>query len=253
MFPVFFRLGPISIYAYGTMLLLGFLAGELLAQREARRRGLNPDLILDLAIWILVSSLIFARLVYLLLNLHEYAGSPLRLSLVWAGLSFHGGLFGGVLAGWLFSRRRNVPFLQLADIVAPSIALGYAFARIGCFLNGCCYGRPTDLPWGIRFPGAGEAVHPTQLYAALGSFALFLLLWRVRKGLPTSGQLFFLYLGGYSVLRFFIEILRRDYTSRTLFDSMTAAQVASLLLLAFSAWMFQRLSRPTAPAAGSEP
>jgi phosphatidylglycerol:prolipoprotein diacylglycerol transferase len=247
-FPVLFRLGPVTIYAYGAMLLLAFAAGELLAQREARRRGLNPELILDLAIWVLVSSLVFARLTYILFHLADYARYPRELLFAWSGLSFHGGLFGGVLAGWLFARRRKVSFLALADTVTPSLALGYAIARIGCFLNGCCYGGPTDLPWGVIFPSVLERVHPVQLYDSFANLLLFLALWRLRGRLAISGQLFFLYLGLYSIIRFFMEILRRGYTSRTLFDSITAAQLASIALLALSAWMMWRLWRRAASA-----
>jgi len=149
----------------------------------------------------------------------------------------------------LFSRRRSIPFWTLADMAAPALALGYGIARFGCLLNGCCYGAPTDLPWGIRFvlfPDSAittEPSHPTQLYSALGSFAILgILIWLGRR-LPARGQLFTFYLMLYSILRSAVEVLRKGYTARVLFDGITEAQTASAVIFAAALGAFFLLGR----------
>ena len=240
MHPTLFRLGPIEIYSYGVMLMVGFIAAILWAGREARKRGLQPDKIIDLSLWVLAFGLIFARGLFILLNLDYYRSQPLSALFFWQGrfaiqgLSFHGGLLGAMLGGFFYSRRAKIPWLTLADICAPAAALGYGFGRLGCFLNGCCYGAPASLPWAVRFlsPEGGftPPSHPTQIYSALGAWVIFgLLLW-LRGHLRGRGQLFFAYLGLYSVMRFLVEILRRNYTAETAFDSLTQAQLASAIL-----------------------
>lgn len=246
MHPTLFRFGPIEVYSYGVMLMVGFIAAIFWARREAAKRGVDPNKIIDLALWILIFSLFFARVVFILLNLDFYRSQPLselflsggRIAI--QGLSFHGGLLGALLAGLIFARRAKISWRTLADICAPAVALGYGFGRIGCFLNGCCYGAPSTLPWATRFlldPAGGNWTapsHPTQLYAALGSWVIFGLLLRLRGRLPGRGQLFFAYLGLYSLLRFSVEFLRRGYSAQVLFDNFTYAQVASVGLFVAS-------------------
>ena len=239
MHPDLFHIGPVTVHSYGTLLMLGFLAGIWLAAREARRRGLPSELAIDLGLWTLVAGVVFARVVFAALNWPDFAADPKRVLFIWreGGLSFHGGLLGGVLAGALLARRRRISFWTLGDITAPVLALGYAIARIGCLLNGCCYGAPTALPWGVRFPvfpDAGictQASHPTQIYSSLGSLVILAILLKARARLPARGQLFCLYLALYSVLRSAIEVLRRDYTATRFFDGITQAQAASGVIL----------------------
>jgi phosphatidylglycerol:prolipoprotein diacylglycerol transferase len=238
MHPYLIRLGPLTIYSYGAMLLLGFLAGLWWARREGRRRGIAPGAIVDLYLWMLIGGLRFARVFFILLNFEFYRSQPLA-SLFFGsghfaiqGLSYHGGLFGAILGSLIYVRRARLSWLILADIMAPAAALGYGFGRIGCFLNGCCYGAPTTLPWGVGFPESGlELRHPTQIYAALGSWVIFgLLLW-LRNRLPGKGQLAFSYLALYSVLRFGVEFFRRGYTAQTAWGSaLTQAQLASIIM-----------------------
>lgn len=235
MLPVLFRIGPFTVHSYGTLLMIGFLAGILLARRQARRLGLSSELALDLALWILIGALPAARALFVALHWPDYAERPAEALYLWkeGGLSFHGGLLGGVLAAALFSRRRRLPFLTLADMVTPGLALGYGIARFGCLLNACCYGAPTSLPWGIRFPIfpdssiLTEPSHPTQVYSALGSFAILTFLLWVQPRLRARGQLFLLYLASYSVLRSAVEVLRRGYTARVLAHGITEAQALS--------------------------
>jgi phosphatidylglycerol:prolipoprotein diacylglycerol transferase len=241
-FPDLFRVGPVEVHSYGTLLMVGFVAGILLARRQARRLGLSADLPLDLGVWVLVAGVVFARGVFAVLNWGYFAARPVEVLYVWrqGGLSFHGGFLGGVLAGMVFARRRGVSFWSLADMAAPAIALGYGIARFGCLLYGCCYGVPTALPWGIKFPLFPDSrimtdpSHPTQVYAALGSFAILgVLLW-MRGRLAVRGQLFLLYLMLYSVLRAGVEVLRRGVSAYPLVagSPVTQAQVASAVIFA---------------------
>jgi phosphatidylglycerol:prolipoprotein diacylglycerol transferase len=236
---------PIQIRSYGVMLMLAFAAGIYVAMQRAPLYRIDPPHIIDLSLFVLVGSLIGARVCYVLLNWgDEFASeAPREVLSVWeGGLSFHGGLIGGVLAGLLFCYWRRVRPSLVADLVAPSVALGYAIARLGCFLNGCCHGGPTNLPWGVDFPEAADDVqvhihvHPTQLYASLGSVLVaILLLWLVPR-IRVPGHLAMWYLACGSVLRFFVEFLRRGYTAdpwRPL-SALTEAQAASLGLIIVS-------------------
>jgi len=238
MFPTLFRIGPVEIHTWGTLLMLGFVAGILVTRREARRVGMSPEVALDLGLWLLVSGVVFARAVFVALNWSDFAPRPADALYIWreGGLSFHGGLGGGILAGAIFSKWRRIPFWSLADVTAPGLALGYAITRIGCFLNGCCYGAPTSLPWGVRFPLypdsqiTTEPSHPTQLYAALGSLAIFAALLLLRKRLFARGQVFLLYLVLYAIMRSGMEVLRKGYSARLLVDGITQGQFASALM-----------------------
>lgn len=260
MHPVLFHIGPQAVHSYGVMLMLGFLAGLWLSRRQARRVGLSPDLPIDLGVWVLIASIVMARVTYVALNWADYATRPSEILRIWqeGGLSFHGGLLGGVLAVLIYGWRARTSFWLLADMLSPGLALGYGLARFGCFLNGCCYGAPTHLPWGVVFPGiTTEPSHPTQIYAALGSFVICALLLRLQPRLRAQGQLFLLYLMLYAVLRLVVEIFRRGASAQEVFHGVTQAQVVSLALFAVAAFAFPRLARtgvryqrsPTGPGA----
>lgn len=259
MHSILLKLGPITIYSYGFMLMLAFLAGTLVATRVARRRGIPGDVVLDLVAYLLIAALIGARVLYVALpeNWSYFQNNLGEIGKIWTGgLSFHGGLLGGVLAGAWFCRRRQLPFLLMADILMPSLALGYAIGRLGCFLNGCCYGAPTDLPWAFRFhdpPVTGPLTapsHPTQIYASLINLGIFALLWGLAMRKTRPGQVFFAYLALYAVYRFGIEFLRKGYTAREWLGGLTEAQVGSLVMLvvtvALYAWA-SRMTRTPAP------
>ena len=246
----------VQLYSYGLMLMLALAAGIAWSVREAHRRCLPAEIILDLALAVVISGLVGAKLLFMLLNLGHYAKQPMDMVTEWqSGLSFHGGLAAGVIAGIWFARSRKLSFWLLADIVAPALALGYSIARIGCFLRGCCYGVATNLPWGLRFvedlrdydPAhwiwQPEAHHPTQLYASLSSLAIFFVLLWARDRFSARGQLFFLYLALYGVARGLIEILRRGDTAIAVLGPITQAQIASIVLVIVSVWAILRLGR----------
>ena len=170
MMPELFRIGPIPVHTYGLMWMVGIWLAVWRALRVARRYGVDPDDVFDLAFWAILVGVIGGRLGYVLIFWRSYAEDPLAILRVWeGGMSYFGGFGLAILAAWWFVRRRRLDAWRIADLAAPSIALGYAIARIGCFGAGCCYGAPTDLPWGVLFPGHSHPVHPTQLYSTNGT------------------------------------------------------------------------------------
>ena len=252
MLPRLFHFGPFTLYSFGLMVILGFAAGIMLAGRLARERRLPEDAFLDGATWMLLASIAGARLLFVLLNWSKFSTHLLDIGAVWqGGMSFNGGIAGGVLAGILYLRSRKLPLLPMADAAAPGLALGYAIGRIGCLLNGCCYGCPTTLPWGIHFPDAHDGLphHPTQIYATILNLLLMAGLIRVYRRPHHTGQVMALYVAGYSLYRFAVESLRKGYTADVMMFGLTQAQVFSLLAiavgLAWWAWLKRRM--PLAP------
>jgi phosphatidylglycerol:prolipoprotein diacylglycerol transferase len=286
----------LGLHSYGLAIAIGFAVGVVLAARQARREGLDPAAMLDLLFWILVSGVLGSRVAFVLLHAGEYAGlcagdgprafrqilsdcaAPLRL---WeGGLVFYGGALGATFAVALFTRRRGWRFGQVADILAPALALGHVFGRLGCFFAGCCFGKP----WahGLAFPprsvafdelvragtlapdaAATPTLHPTQLYEAAGELAIFFLLRWIRPRRPFAGALALLYALTYAALRFVVEALRGDTARGFLFRLSTpglaavlglppdqplflsSAQTVSLLLgTAALAWLLRASRQP---------
>jgi phosphatidylglycerol:prolipoprotein diacylglycerol transferase len=221
------------------MLALGFLVGILwLLKREAKPKGLSTDAVLDFSLMALLGSIIGARGLFVALNWSEFAGGSLWdvLWLTRGGLSFHGGLAGAIGASLLFCTRRKIPFGTLSDAGTPSIPLGYALARVGCFLNGCCQGCPTDLPWAVRFAsGSGNGgltppSHPAQIYDALMSLAVFGILLLLKPHFRARGQLLAAYVVLYSLERYIAEIWRAGCSATSFgpLAPLTQAQVAGV-------------------------
>jgi phosphatidylglycerol---prolipoprotein diacylglyceryl transferase len=212
--PVAFQIGPVKVHWYGLMYLLAFAVAWWLGRLRAREtwRGWSPTEVDDLIFYGMIGVIVGGRLGYTVFyGLPGHGGDPWSLLRVWeGGMSFHGGLLGVLAAMWLFARRRGRRFFSVADFLAPLVPFGLAAGRVGNFINGELWGRPTDLPWGVVFPSGGElARHPSQLYqAALEGLALFALLWwfsrRPRPAMAVSG----LFLTGYGVFRGLVEFVR---------------------------------------------
>lgn len=252
--PMLLEWGPLSIRWYGFLIASAVLLGVTLSQNLANRRGVNPDLISDLAIVLVVAAIPSARLYYVLFQWQEYAQRPDQIFAIWkGGIAIHGAILGGLIASLIFARIRRVPFWQLADLVAPSLILGQAIGRWGNFFNSEAFGRPTDLPWKLyiplerRPPGytGFEFFHPTFLYESiwnLGTFAvLMVLFFRGLKepGKLKTGTLFLTYLVLYSCGRFWIEGLRMD---SLMLGPLRIAQVVSLSQIGLGAlgllWLY---------------
>ena len=244
MHPILLKIGLISIKSYGFMLMIAFLAGLFWANKEAKREGIKFEQLVDLTLYIIIGGVVLARLVHVFLEYKHYSDYPVDILKVWSvgGLSFHGGVLGGVIATVLYAKRHNIHLWKLADMLTPSLALGYAIGRIGCFLNGCCYGVPTKLPWGVKFAGATSAVHPTQLYASAAGLILFFVTLHLGRAKKYDGQIFYSFLIFYSLYRFLIELLRRGASAKLLLDGLTQAQIASVVIIIGSVVMLRFLS-----------
>ncbi len=224
MHPDIVTIGPFTVHSYGLMIVVGFIAATWLAMRRAPRFDITPTHMFDVAYWVLLSSMGGAKLFYIIVNWREFSRdlsllpeSPMDfLRTQGGGFIFFGGLAGAFVAGIVFARRHNIPFWQLADLSAPSIALGHCLGRIGCFLAGCCHGKACAAPWAITFHDPNSlaphniALHPTQLYSAASLLILAgVLIWLTRyRRFP--GQIFLGYVILYSIIRFIIEFFRGD-------------------------------------------
>jgi len=233
--PIAFQLGSLTIHWYGVMIALAFLFGLWTATLRARRENISGEKIADIVLWLMIGGILGARAVYVTTYWREeFANQPFSeiFMIQHGGLVYYGGLIGAIVAGAIYIRWKKMPFWKTADVLAPSIALGSVFGRAGCLLNGCCYGRPTNLPWGIRFPAdhptGGVPVHPTEIYDGLLNQALYVFLaWLFRRK-KFDGQIFATYLLCYAVARSFVEYFRGDYTNLHYHLGLTPAQWISV-------------------------
>lgn len=217
------------------MIALAFLAGLWTATRRARRENIPGEYIADVTLWLMVGSILGARFVYVTTYWKtEFANQPFSevFMIQHGGLVYYGGLIGATIAGMIYLRWKKMPLWKTADVLAPSIALGSVFGRIGCLLNGCCYGRPCNLPWAIRFPAdhptGGVPVHPTEIYDALLNLTLYIFLaWLFRRK-KFDGQIFATYLILYAVFRGIVESFRGDYPADHIHAGLTSAQLVSV-------------------------
>ena len=235
MHPIAFYLGSHPIHSYGVMIALAFLVGLWTATRRGALVNIAREDIGDVTLWLMVGAIVGARVVYVTTYWKdEFAGGPISeiFMIQHGGLVYYGGLIGATLAGLIVIHWKKMPLWKTADVLAPSIALGNVFGRIGCLLNGCCYGRSCSLPWGIRYPAdhptAGLPVHPTQIYDALLNLALYgFLAWLFRRR-KFDGQIFATYLLCYAVTRSIVETFRGDYNVGHLHFGLTPAQLVSV-------------------------
>ena len=262
MLPQLFKIGPVPINSYGLMIAIGFLVGLFLVLRTARKWGMNDKVLADAAFFVLPIGILGCRLLHIILFPSAYSwDDPLGWIAVWrGGLVFQGGPPAGILFLWWYLPRHGVSFWRTVDAATPFLPLAHGFGRLGCFLNGCCYGKPSDAPWAIAFPRIprdtslpvmgsrvyedhlrrfsdlspdvhlwSHPVHPTQLYEFAGLMALcgFLLLLR-KKWYPYVGFQLPIYLIGYGVLRFIVEMYRGDHNP-THFLGLTDQQFFSVV------------------------
>ncbi len=266
MCPVLFQVGPFTIYSYGLMLALGFLVASWLMTKEYRRKKLDPNLAGNITLIALVAGVIGSKILYLLEHWDQFVANPSAMAFSPGGLSFFGGLFLATAAIYVYTRSKKIDFLTVADGTSPGLMLGYGVARLGChFAGDGDYGFPTDLPWGTNYSGGtyppSEAFrnfpeltsqypggivpdatlcHPTPVYEFLICAAFFLILWKYRTSITTTGRLFMLYLVLAGIERFAIEFLRiNPRVALGLSEYQFIA--ASLVLIGVIGW--QMLSR----------
>lgn len=243
MHPELFHLGPLAIRSYSVMLEIGIGLGLLLAFLEARRLRFSSDRFIDLTLVVLIGGIIGARLYFIAVNWPLFQNDLLGVFRMWeGGLVLHGAIIGGMLSMAIYLRRHHISFLWVADLAAPGALLAQAIGRLGCVLNGCCYGQPTTLPWGVSFPVVLDDVsrHPTQLYEFTGDMIVVVILWFLRKRKPFDGFIFSLYLVFYSFVRVVVEFWRADPAE--VFGELRFAQVVSLCLLALGIALMGYLS-----------
>jgi phosphatidylglycerol---prolipoprotein diacylglyceryl transferase len=257
MHPRLFELGPVTVYTYGVLLAAAYLFGLQLARVRAQARGLDANRVLDLGIYIIISALIGAKLLLLITDFKAFTANPAELlTLARSGGVFYGGLILAVVVALLYIRKIGLPLWTTCDVFAPGIALGHVVGRFGCLFAGCCYGKPTTLPWGITFtdPFAaanvgtplGVALHPTQIYEA-GAELLILgvLLLTERKGRTYPGRTFWFYMLLYAISRFIIEFFRGD--ERGAVGMFSTSQFISIILAPLAIVMLVYLSRQIVP------
>jgi len=252
MYPDLLNIGPLTIRSYGTMVVIGFFAALLLSKFRIKRLGISWESMLDLAFYLLVAGIVGAKLLFWLIfprqTAYEFSllfTSPIEwIKALGGGFVFFGAVIGGMgMLAW-YVRSRNLEFLKTMDFLAPSLALGHAIGRIGCFLAGCCYGKECNLPWAITFTHEhslaplGIPIHPTQLYESLFLFSLTVFLVTSEDRLTKiPGRLISIYVFMYSSWRFINEYFRADPRGSLFNGLMTATQAISLLGLILSVGM----------------
>lgn len=264
MIPELLHIGPIHLRSFGLMMAVAFLVGTYLAMVEARRRALDEDKIINVVLVALVAAVFGARALYVIEHLQEFRQEWGSVLAMWqGGLTLYGGIVAGAFAGLVAARRMGLPRWMVADALTPSLALGTMFGRVGCFLNGCCYGRPTTLPWGVKFPHDSFAylefgdtpVQPSQLYnAALGA-VLFAVLWSRRSHFRVPGVMFWTFIVAFALARVPIDMTRSYEAESVLMKvgtfGFTESQLTSLAMALFGSLMILRLRRSRVEAAAA--
>lgn len=271
MIPVLFKLGPITVYSYGLMMALGFLAGDFVIASECRRRGLSTDYASSLVLWAALAGIAGSRVYDVFDNFSAYMRDPVAIIFSGSGFVWYGGLFGGLAATYLVSRHYKIGFPTTADMAAPALALGQAFGRIGCQLSGDGdWGMPSNLPWAMSYPHAivgwnpntvlkldshghlvsafypGVRVHPTPIYETILYLGVFAFLWSLRKENRIVGRIFFLYLMLAGAARFLVEFLR---VNPRVFMGLSEAQLIAIAMMVSGTAAYIYTSRHPAPAA----
>lgn len=245
MFPILFEIplpggSSFPVSTYGLFVALGFLAALLLVKYRAAKAGYSFETAMDLCIWGMISGMLGAKITYIITNWSDFKADLWSLSALRTGFVFYGGVVVGALGMIIYIRYRKFAIRNIADLIIPAMPLAHALGRIGCFCFGCCYGKPTGMPWGVSFPGVygGLHVHPTQLYSVILNFGIFaFLIWRSPRK-KFVGELLPLYLISYAVGRFIIEIFRGDDRGPMLFGSISVSQQIAMIGLIIGVMLY---------------
>lgn len=238
MYPDLFSIGPLTIHTYGVFMAAGFFFGMLVTLKIGGLEGIGRHQVIDMGLIIILAAIIGSRLLYILLNTGYYLENPVEIFKIWqGGLVFSGGIIGVLIAMFRYTKRRRLSLLKIGDLWAPAAALGQAIGRIGCFMSGCCYGKPTDLVWGVVFTHPNSLaplhvpLHPTQIYSSLFGFIIFFILLKIRSKRAFEGQVFLWFLILHSTARLITERFRGDYRGLVLYTDMSITQLVTILIL----------------------
>jgi phosphatidylglycerol:prolipoprotein diacylglycerol transferase len=238
MYPNLLSIGPLTIHTYGLFVALGFAVAFLVMLKIGKAQGIKTQQVMDIAFIVILMAIIGSRLAYVAMNFSHYRAHPLDIFKIWeGGLVFSGGLVGVVLVMIWYLRRHRLSFWPMGDLCAPGIAIGQAIGRLGCFMAGCCYGKPTDLPWAVTFTHPqslaplNTPLHPTQLYAAFSGFIIFVILMFLNAKKQFQGQVFIWFLILHSTARLFMERFRGDERGLIAGTEMSMTQLLTLLVL----------------------
>ncbi|MCK4549025.1 MAG: prolipoprotein diacylglyceryl transferase [Candidatus Krumholzibacteria bacterium] len=243
MHPILLDLGRLKIYSYGFMLALSFLIGIVIAGRRAGRRGVDPEIIYDLSIILVLGAVLGSRGLYILTHRENFKGI-LDIIAIWqGGATYYGGLLLAVAGAVVYLRKKKISFFRVADTMAPSVGAGVFVTRLGCFMSGCCFGNPTSCPTGVVFPAGSPAghchpgimIHPTQLYSSLYGLVIFLVLILFDRKERFDGFLFSWLCILYGIARFIVDFFRFYEDSAIVAGGFTNNQVISVLLILFGA------------------
>lgn len=250
MHPILFSIGSFNLYTYGLFVALGFITAIQVSKITGKKLGVSQETITDIFFIILVSSLTGARALYVLINFQEYRNNLSGIFQVWnGGLVFFGGFLGAAAALLVYFSRKKLDKWQMADIIAPGLALGHAVGRIGCLFAGCCYGRSCDLPFAIRFSDPHSLapidvlLHPTQVYSMISNLVIFAVLIWMSKRKKFNGMIFLSYMMIYSVFRSIIEFFRGDLRGHFIFEFLSLSQGIGIIVFISALILYVTLYR----------
>ena len=233
MYPIICKIGPFTIYSYGLMLAVAFLVSSTLAVFQAKKQKVNTDIIFNLFFIVFISGIIGARILYVIENITYYLRNPFEIIMLQlGGLSWFGGLMLGFLSGTVFLKKKKLSIYRILDLISPFVVLGQAIGRIGCLLNGCCFGKISKF--GIYFQVHKLVLIPTQIYSSLVLVFIFIILRVIQDRPHKEGKIFFAYLLFYSIKRFFIEFWRAD--NEIIIFSLTLFQFMSIAIFCIAVW-----------------
>lgn len=241
MHPILFKFAGLTLYTYGFFIALGFFFAALYIShilKKSKSKIISQDELYSLFFYTIIAAIIGARILFVLTNMNDFISSPLDIFKVWqGGLVYYGGFIAAVLFVILYTKKKKIPLLELADIIAPAIPLGHFFGRIGCFSAGCCYGKECSLPWAVIFNNPytlapmGIYIHPTQIYEALSNIILFLVLHLLSRRKHAKGAILALYLIGYAIIRFSIEFFRGDYRGAEFLGLSVSQNISTVIFI----------------------
>jgi phosphatidylglycerol---prolipoprotein diacylglyceryl transferase len=261
MHPILFQIGGIPVFSYGVLVATGVLLSLWYGRRQAARIGLDPDKFWSMGIYLVLGALIFAKIWLIFTAWDYYSANPreiFSITMFQSGGTFYGGVTGGVLTVLLYTHFQKMPLLPTLDCCMSAVPLGHSIGRVGCFMAGCCFGKPTDLPWGVKFSNPvaaqlagtplGIHLHPTQLYEAALEFLNFLCLIWLGKRQRFTGEILGTYMILYGFERGILEFFRGDPGRTMMFhDSVSLMQIASIIMIVIGSLLWWRGLGGSAP------